>query len=258
MSLPVLGFIGTGTINSALVRGFCRSSAPAYPILVSPRSESKSAALKAAFPERVTVAESMQQVADRADIVFVAVLPKAAEEVYKGLRFRREQTVINLVMGCPLPKIREWIGETENLVHIIPMAFVAEVGGPIVLYPENKYVHSLLDPLGRIVTAETQAQMKTLQQISGLGASFDTLLRDTVLWGIKEGLSEEAAVSYVSAFYAALAAQAGLGNSERIRELAEEFTPGGLNWKGKLTVEAGDGFSPWTEALEEIKKHYNR
>lgn len=258
MSLPVLGFIGTGTISSALVRGFCRSSAPAYPILVSPRSAQKSAALKAAFPERVTVAESMQEVADKADIVFVAVLPKAAEEVYTSVKFRREQTVINLVMGCPLTRVRGWIGETENLVHIIPMAFVAEVSGPIVLYPENAFVRSLLSPLGEIVAAETQEQMKTLQQITGLGASFDTLFRDTVLWGIKEGLGEKTAIAYTAAFYAALAQQAGLGSLDRVKELAEEFTPGGLNWKGKTTIESANAFAPWTEALEEIKKQNNK
>ena len=258
MSLPTLGFIGTGTINSALVRGFCRSDAPAYPMIVSPRSADKSAALKAAFPDRVTVAGSMQEVADRSDTVFIAVLPKAAEEVYTSVKFRRDQTVINLVMGCPLTKVREWIGETKNLVHIIPMAFVAEVNGPIVLYPENAYVRSLLSPLGEVVAADTQAQMKTLQQITGLGASFDTLFRDTVLWGIKEGLSERVSISYTAALYAALSQQAGLGTLSRVKELAEEFTPGGLNWKGKSTIEAADAFAPWTEALEEIKKHNNR
>lgn len=256
--LPVLGFIGTGTINSALVRGFNRSCAPAYPMIVSPRSANKAAALKAAFPGRVSIAGSMQEVADKADIVFVAVLPKAAEEVYTSVKFRREQTVVNLVMGCPLTQIRAWIGETENLVHIIPMAFVAEVDGPIVLYPENAFVRELLSPLGEIVAAETQAQMKTLQQITGLGASFDTLFRDTVLWGIKEGLGEKAAISYTAAFYAALARQAGLGTLARVRELADEFTPGGLNWKGKTTIEAADAFTPWTDALEEIKKQNNR
>lgn len=258
MSLPTLGFIGTGTINSALVRGFCRSAAPAYRMIVSPRNAKKSAALKAAFPDRVEVAASMQEVVDRADIVFVAVLPKAAEEVYTSLRFRREQTVINLVMGCPLTRIREWIGETKDLVHIIPMAFVAEVAGPIVLYPENAFVRALLSPLGEIVAAETQTQMKTLQQITGLGASFDTLFRDTVLWGIKEGLPEKTAVSYTAAFFSALAQQAGLGTLGRVKELAEEFTPGGLNWRGKTTIEAADAFTPWTDALEEIKKQNNR
>lgn len=258
MSLPTLGFIGCGTITSALVRGFCRSAAPAYSMIVSPRNTGKSAALKAAFPDRVTVAESMQEVADAADIVFVAVLPKAAEEVYTSVRFRREHTVINLVMGCPLTRVRGWIGETKNLVHIIPMTFVAEVNGPIILYPENAFVRELLSPLGEIVAAETQAQMKTLQQITGLGASFDTLFRDTVLWGIQEGLSKRTSISYVASFYAALAQQAGRGTLERVKELAEEYTPGGLNWKGKTTLEAKDAFAPWTDALEEIKKHNDR
>lgn len=258
MALPVLGFIGTGTISSALVHGFCRSEAPAYKMVVSPRTAKISAALKTEFPDRVTVAASMQEVADKADIVFVAVLPKAAEEVLTAVRFRREQTVISLIMGCPLPRIRGWIGETENLVQIIPMTFVAEVPGPIVLFPENACVRKLLTPLGEIVAAADEAQLKALLQITGLGASFDTLFRDTVLWSIGEGLSEQQAISYIGAFFAALAQQAGQSSFARVKELADEFTPGGLNWKGKTAIASEDAFASWTRALAEIKKHIDR
>ena len=65
--LPTLGFIGTGTINSALVRAVCRSDGPAHPIVVSPRSAERAAALKQEVPSRVRVAASMQEVADAAD-----------------------------------------------------------------------------------------------------------------------------------------------------------------------------------------------
>lgn len=258
MALPVLGFIGTGTISSALVRGFCRSSAPAYKMIVSPRSAHRSAALKAAFPDRVTIAKSMQEVADKADIVFVAVLPKAAKEVFSSIRFRREQTVISLIMGCPLPRIQTWIGETKNLVQIIPMTFVAEVPGPIVLYPENAYVRKLLSPLGEIVSAENEKQLKAFLQITGLGATFDTLFRDTVRWAMQEGLSEQQAIPYIAAFYAALAMQAGLSTLDRVNELADEYTPGGLNWKGKMAMEEAGAFAALTNALAEIKKHIDR
>ena len=58
--LPTLGFIGTGTLTTALVTGFCARAADApYPIVLSPRSRKNAERLKAAYPGRVTVAESM-------------------------------------------------------------------------------------------------------------------------------------------------------------------------------------------------------
>ena len=254
MSSPVLGFIGTGTISSALVRGFMRVGFTGR-IVVSPRNAGKAAQLKKEFPSAVTVAESNQAVADAAEVVFVAVLPEAAEGVYTSLRFRKEQTIINLVRGCGLDTLEKWTGGVKNLAHIIPMAFTAEVNGPIVLYPENAFVRALLSPIGEIVAVDSPEKAATLQQITGLGASFDTMFRDVVLWGIQEGLSEEASIAYCAAFFAALARQEAKGTLDRVRALAEEFTPGGLNWKGKTTIEAADGFSLWTAALDAIKEH---
>ena len=81
--LPTLGLIGTGTLAAALVTGFCsRAAETPYPIVLSPRSRENAARLKAAYPDRVTVAESMQEVVDRSDWVMLAVLPGAGEEVF--------------------------------------------------------------------------------------------------------------------------------------------------------------------------------
>ena len=44
--LPTLGFIGTGTLASALVTGFCaRAPETPYPIVLSPRSRDNAARL---------------------------------------------------------------------------------------------------------------------------------------------------------------------------------------------------------------------
>ena len=253
--LPVLGFIGTGTINSALVKAFCRSDAPTYQIVVSPRSEKKAAELKSLFPDRVTVAGSIQEVVDQADWVIVAVLPKAAEEVYSGTKFRAEQKVINLIPSASFDQIRGWIGETAVLAHIIPLVFVADVRGPIVLCPDNAEVRALLSPIGDVVAVETREEAALLQDITGLEAPFFTLESEMLSWCAKRGMDEKAALLYIASFFKAMAAQSAIVSPARVHELADEFTPGGLNWLGKTHLtEDTDAIAQWMTALDKIEK----
>ncbi|MBR3164717.1 MAG: NAD(P)-binding domain-containing protein, partial [Lachnospiraceae bacterium] len=136
MTLPALGFIGTGTLTTALVTGFCeRAADKPYKIIVSPRNRDNSKMLQEKYPDRVTVAESMQDVLDQAEWIMIAILPDAGEEVLKGLQFRKEHKVINFMSDKLLPDIRSWIGDTEVLVHMVPLTYNAAFDGPIVLSP---------------------------------------------------------------------------------------------------------------------------
>ena len=47
-----LGFIGTGSIAAAVVKGLCRADPAPDAVLVSPRNAEKAAALAAEFPLR--------------------------------------------------------------------------------------------------------------------------------------------------------------------------------------------------------------
>jgi pyrroline-5-carboxylate reductase len=251
-NLPSLGFIGTGAINSALVKGFCRSDAPAYPIFVSPQYQEKAAELQALFPERVTVAGSIQEVADSSDWLFVAVLPQAAAEVYGKTQFRPDHKVINLIPQCSFAQIKDWIGATDILAHIIPLVFVADVRGPIVLCPPLERVEALLRPLGDIVAVESRREAAWLQDITGLEAAFFTLLDDIAAWATAQGLDTELARSYTASFFTALAALGQAVSVKRLHELADEFTPGGLNELAKAYLSSTGALGHWTKALEKI------
>ena len=108
--LPTLGFVGTGAITTAMVTGFCSRAADVpYPIVVSPHYEKNAAKLKADYPDRVTVADSIQAVVDAADWVILAVLPEAGEEVCRSLRFRPAHKIINVMFDKTVEQIAAWI-----------------------------------------------------------------------------------------------------------------------------------------------------
>ena len=78
-----LGFIGTGIITTSVVTGFCESGMENLQIVVSPRNKERAQMLHEKYPEIVSVAADNQEVVDRSDWVFAALLPKAAEDILK-------------------------------------------------------------------------------------------------------------------------------------------------------------------------------
>jgi hypothetical protein len=100
----VVGFVGTGTIAQAVVRGLCTAAgAPVCrQLLLSPRSVSRSAALAAEFPA-CRVAASNQQVVDNAVFVFIGLRAQDAEDELRSLRFRAGQTIGAAYCPTPLP-----------------------------------------------------------------------------------------------------------------------------------------------------------
>ena len=252
MPFPTLGFIGTGTIASALATAFCRDESRPYPILLSPRSADKAARLKADFPERITVCPTMQAVVDGADWVFLTVLPQAGEAVCRSLRFRPEQKIVNLMSDVNLPQIAEWIGPTALLVHLIPLSFVAVRRGPIILCPPLPEAVELIQPIGDVVPVEDRYHAAVLAGITAYPAAFFTLVQTMVDWAVSQGVSPETAQDYTTRMLAALVGQAQDASPARLRELAEEMTPGGLNYMVKEHICREKGFRPWTEIMPEV------
>jgi hypothetical protein len=82
-----IGFVGTGTITTAVVTGLCGAEdASDLQITVSPRNQEKAAALRALYPAQVTIGKDNQEVLDRSDIVCIAVTPAQAPQTLSALR----------------------------------------------------------------------------------------------------------------------------------------------------------------------------
>ena len=115
-----LGFIGTGIITTSVVTGFCESGMENLQIVVSPRNKERAQMLHEKYPEIVSVAADNQEVVDRSDWVFAALLPKAAEDILKPLHIGPEKKFINLVATLSLKRIEEMFGSKEILADVVP------------------------------------------------------------------------------------------------------------------------------------------
>ena len=148
-----VGFVGCGTMSSAIVHGLCTLDAPPRSVVVSPRNAEKAAALSETYPSLVRVAASNQEVLDNSDTVFIGVLPKLAEAVIRDLRFEKRHTVVSLISTAPLDSLRQWLSPVPeaSVVRAIPLPAVAKHMGTTLVTPRHDTIVTLFDALGTSV-----------------------------------------------------------------------------------------------------------
>jgi len=227
--LPCLGFVGCGTIASAMVRGLCTLDEPPASIIVSPRSASKVAALKVDFPDLVTVAADNQAVVDACDWVFLGVLPQQAEDVVPALRFRADQTVCTLMAIVPTARIVEWVAPVlpERVFRAVPLPPVQHHACTTIITPPDHNIAALFDRLGGSVQVSTEDDLTTLQAITSMMGPFYQLLRCSRDWAAAAGVDRLAASKYVGDIFHSIAVDGKRmgGKLTGFDELVAEQTP---------------------------------
>src|SRR5215469_6895514 len=149
-----LGFLGTGTITSAMVSGLCAAEA-GYEIRVSPRNAERASDLARRFP-RVTVAEGNQQLVDWSETVVIAVRPQVAEAVLGELRFRENQRAISVISGFHAERLRRLIAPVTHLTRAVPLPSTAKRRCPTGIYPQDDFAARMFGLMGEAFTADTE------------------------------------------------------------------------------------------------------
>lgn len=250
-----LGFIGTGGIASAMVTGLCTADEAAkLSIRISPRNREKSARLSEAF-EGVTVGRDNQDVVDNADTVFLAILPDMGEEILTPLQFRSDQTVVSLMAGVDRSDVADLTAPARKVIRAIPLPCVAMHIGPIVVFPGDGAVESLMDRLGRVLVVEREEALTHLAVITGLMAPFYSLMKTVVGWGEETGVDRKTAADYTASMFGAFCKMVeDLEDGDVDRLLGDAMTPGGLNELAVRTIERDGGFESFKRALMEVHR----
>ena len=225
------GFVGVGTMSSAIVRGLCTLPAPPTNIVLSPRGAERAAALAKDFPSMCTIAASNQEVLDKSDVIFVGVLPKQCEEVLRGLNFDSRHTVVSLVSTAQLAMLKEVCAPipTDRVIRAIPLPSVAKHHGACVMSPPHPLVVSLFDSLGTVVAVETEEQMKKMMPVTALMGQFYAQQRETARWLRANGVEPAAASKWTGAVFHSMSYDSADPTPHTFAELVDEQTPGGLN-----------------------------
>ena len=92
----ILGFIGTGKIASSVITGVCTSKISFQKILISRRNKNIAQKLKKRF-RKVYIAKTNQEIVDKCNWIFLAVMPEVGEKILPKLNFRSNQKIISFI-----------------------------------------------------------------------------------------------------------------------------------------------------------------
>ena len=238
-----VGFIGCGTIAAAIATGLAtQSSVSVDSICVSRRSESKSSALAAQFPNLVTVHDDNQDIVIRCDLIFVCVLPQQMSEILQALQFdSKRHTVVSLVSTCTLAGLaRDTSLPPQHVYKLICLPAVAQHEGVCLVTPKsnNGKLLQLLESLGGVVEATDEAQMSAMMVPSALMGSLYGMMKQSRDWLLKntgsegtDGMSKSDASYLVGRMFWGMMqdAERRCREDDAFEELIAEQTPGGLN-----------------------------
>ena len=249
------GFVGVGTMSSAMVRGICTLPAPPCgAVVLSPRGAEKSAALKGEFPALITVAADNQEVVDKSDVIFIGVLPKHCEEVLRALKFSERHTVVSLVSTAPMSLLHEACAPAAagNIVRAIPLPPVAKHRGATVMTPKNPAIASLFEMLGTVVPVESEALMKKMMPVSALMGQFYAQQRATQQWLQGQGIDAESAAKWTGAVFHCISYDSAKAGAHTFNELVEEQTAGGINEQVVREFTEGGVYDALSDSLDGI------
>jgi len=250
-----IGILGTGIIASAIVTGFCTKKT-GHTFFLSPRNARKAAALAAEFPE-VSVCASNQEVLDKAEWVFICLQKKDFGALLE-IKFRKDHKTINMSADMKLPVLKETIGETSLMAHVIPLPFIRGGYGPLLAYPEIAEVGELFAPVSDVFYAHNQEDVHTLQVVTGVMSAYNMLLNEIVKFSDEQGLKHDVSVKYLCSLFNSLCTRAaGIPNCDLV-ELAHEMTPGGYNEQALNELVNNGAIGAWRTALDRLMERLHQ
>lgn len=247
-----IGFIGTGAITEAMVRGLLAPMPVVETVIVSPRNAAIAARLAADFPG-VRIAGDNPEIVEACQTLVLAVRPQIAEEVIRPLQFRDGQRVISVIAATDRDRLLSWIGADVRLTQAIPLPFVARRAGVTAIYPPDALTAALFTAMGTTVECETRQEYDLLAAASAVMASYFGIMHRTNEWLADHGLAEQKGRAYVAPLFAELSRSAVAAVDTPFIDLSREYaTKGGLNEQVFNDFETHGGTAALRTALDRV------
>jgi pyrroline-5-carboxylate reductase len=252
--MATLGFVGTGTLAEAVIRGLQQTEASQHRFLLSPRSEEKSQALAAAYAN-TTREESNEAVVANSDIVLLGVLPKQIG-LLGELPFRDDQIIVSFLAGVSVELVRAAVRPATRVVRMIPLPCIEYGKGPILMTPSDPTVEALFAPVGELVISEQESDLDTISIVSGLMSSHFQMQNNVVDWLRARGISPAQSSGFVRSLYIGLG-ELALRDERRGGSLPPEHyeTKGGLNETARAYLNRVGWFDEMARVLDVVDAH---
>lgn len=240
-----IGFIGTGTMGSAVASAVCKSGL-ADAIMLSNRTVRKAQLLS----EKLSIASvsTNEQIAKTCDLIFLGVKPQMMEGVLKALQpvFKSRTdayVLVSMAAGLSCSRIRELSRTDCPIIRMMPNT-PAAIGEGVVQYcsldadsGQLSDFAALLAPAGLVDPIE-ESLMDAASCVSGCGPAFAYLFLEALAdGGVACGLPRDKALIYAAQMLRG-SAQMVLSSGEHPGRLKDAVcSPGGTTIQGVRALE---------------------
>ena len=223
-----LGFIGTGEISKAVIKGIIRSKIKFSKIYISNRNNKISKQLSKSN-KKISIMKDNQKIIDACEWVFLAITPVVGKKIIKELKFKKKHTIISFISTIKMKELKKFIKVKATIVRAIPLPPISLKKGPIPIYPPNKKVKRFFNNLGTTVEIKNEALSLNFWTTSSMMAPFYEILYTLSQWLIKKGVKKESAQKYITSLFVALSEDSFNKSSDLKKLVKESQTPKGLN-----------------------------
>ncbi|MCC9620974.1 NAD(P)-binding domain-containing protein [Thalassospira sp. MA62] len=247
-----LGFIGTGAISDAVIRGLMTTDYPVDEIIVSRRSDAVSAKLASDFA-KVSIKDDNQAIIDHADMIFLAVLPQITKDVLTGLAVPSDKQIVSLIATVTIDNLKTWLDTDARIDRAIPLPSVEHHACVTAIYPGATDAAGLFEKLGGAVVTDSIDAFDGYAVGSALMATYFTVLESAAQWMVKNGSDYDDTRRYLTALFSGLAGNTEKSAPKSFADLVDgHATPGGLNEQVAKTFVRENGTAAIHAALDDV------
>lgn len=238
-----LGFIGTGTIASAVVRGLAGQG---HEIRVSARSRAHADALATEVPE-VQIA-ALQAILDRSEVVFLGLMLDAAREILGALSFPNDLQVVSFMAGADLDEVAALVAPARATAVMMPFPGIAQGGSAIMALGGSALLNQLFAPRNTVFALRDAAELDAYLCAQAVLSPAARLVADAADW-LGQRVSDPA---QGEAFLRMLVSSSLAGTSAG--DLIEALnTSGGYNQRLRLHMEGAGMGDQLAEGLTKLE-----
>ncbi len=241
-----IGIIGVGNIGASILRGLLATEQMSGPVLfISDVRSERLESFASEFKPRVLVCASNTELAERSDVLLLAVKPQDVPVVLEGLApvLGTEKLLISVAAGVSTHSMERVLGEGKRVIRVMPN-IAALIGESVTALARGAYADTedeavakaVLGAIGAVYTVK-EHDVDIVTGLSGSGIAFFAAVIDAMAaGGVYEGLPRELAL--------AIAAQTAHGAAKMVLTgttpaALQEMTasPGGTTIRGLYAME---------------------
>jgi len=252
-----LGFIGTGKIASSIIYGIFKSKLKINKIYISSRNVNIAKKLNNKF-SKIKVFSNNQDIIDKSNIIFLSVTPAVGNKILNKLNFNNKKIIISLISTIKLEKLKK-LTKSKNICKAIPLPFIENLNGPIIISPKNKIAKRIFSKLGHVIEIKDEKMSYSFWSTSSVMAAYYEIYNSTKNWLVQKGLNERIATDYVAELFLALSKDAFVKKKTGFKKLvAESQTPKGLNMQVLKELKKVRFYDKFKQSLINVHKRIKR